>query len=73
MDNRESEKKKILFAFEACYYKIILKIGWIDHITNEEIFRRVAEERSFLKALKIRRVTNGTYTTTYDITIYLVE
>lgn len=34
----------------------ILKISLIDHISNDDVFRRVGEERSFLKILKIRRV-----------------
>jgi len=51
---RKAEEKNIL-AFEVWCYRRILKISWIDRISNEEVFRRVGEERSFLKALKIRR------------------
>lgn len=41
-------------AFEALCYTRILKISWTDRITNE-VFRRVGEERGFLKTLKILR------------------
>lgn len=50
---RKAEEKKIL-AFEVWCYRRSLKIRWVDHVTNEKVFRRVGEERSFLKVLKIR-------------------
>lgn len=34
---------------------MVLKTRWIDRIANEDVFQRVGEERSFLKALKIRK------------------
>lgn len=49
-----SEEKKLL-AFKAWYYRKLLKISWIDHITNLEVFRIIGVGRSFLKAMKIRR------------------
>lgn len=44
-----------IIAFEEWCYRRILKISWIDHVSNEEVYCRVGEERSFLKALNIRR------------------
>jgi hypothetical protein len=38
---KKAEEKKIL-AFEVWCYRI-LKISWVDHITNEEVFRIVGE------------------------------
>jgi hypothetical protein len=34
----------------------VLKISWIDHITNDIVFRRTGEKRSFLEHLKKRRL-----------------
>jgi len=33
----------------------MLEIRWSEHITNEEVFLKVGETRSFLRILKIRR------------------
>jgi len=38
----------------------------VDHIINEEVFRRVGEERSFLKALKMRRAKLIGHTLRYN-------
>lgn len=48
---RNAEEKKIL-AFEVWCYRRIFKIRWVDRVTNETFFRRVGEERSFLKTLR---------------------
>jgi hypothetical protein len=47
-------------------YRRIFKISWVDHITNEEVFRSVGEKRSFLKALKIRRAKLIGHTLQHD-------
>lgn len=36
-------------------YKRFLRISWTKHITNEEIYQKTGETRSFLKTLKTRR------------------
>ena len=33
----------------------MMKIKWIDRVSNEEVLRRVEEKRSLLKTLKRRR------------------
>lgn len=43
---------KKMFAFEVWCYRRILKIRRVDRMTNEEFFRRVGEERNFLKSLR---------------------
>jgi len=35
-------------------FVIMLKIKWIDRITNDEVFQRAKEERLLLKILKNR-------------------
>ena len=47
----ESDKKR-LQAFEAWRYRRIFKISWREKITNEEVFRKAWEEKSFLQNLK---------------------
>lgn len=44
-----------LLEFETWYYRRMLRISWIEHITNEEVCRRSGETRSFLNTLKPRR------------------
>ena len=36
-------------------YRRMMKIKWIDRVSNEEVLRRVEEKRSLLKTLKRRR------------------
>ena len=49
-----AEKSRVE-AFEMLCYKRRIKIKWIDRVSNEEVFTRVEEMRSLLKALKKRR------------------
>lgn len=51
---RKSEENKLV-AFEVWCYRKITKTSWVDRMANEEVIRRVGEERSFLIALNIRR------------------
>ena len=39
-------------TFEMGCYRRMMKIKWIDRVSNEEVLRRVAEKRSLLKTLK---------------------
>lgn len=33
-----------------------MKTDWIDHVTNDELFRRIVEERTLLERLRKRRL-----------------
>ncbi|VEN53317.1 unnamed protein product, partial [Callosobruchus maculatus] len=46
-----------LEAFEMWVYRRILKIPYIDHVTNEEVLRRVHKERELLHLIKIRKTS----------------
>jgi len=50
----ETEEKGLL-AFETWCYRRLPRINWTEHITNEEVYRRAGETRTFLKTLKTRR------------------
>ena len=49
-----SEKKR-LEAFEMWCYRRMLKIRWVDKVTNEEVLRQIDEERSVWKNIVKRR------------------
>ena len=49
-----AEKSRVE-AFEMWCYRRMMKIKWIDRVSNEEVLRRVEEKRSLLKTLKRRR------------------
>jgi hypothetical protein len=38
--------RKNLGASETWFWKMILKIKWTDTIRNEEVYRRIGEERT---------------------------
>jgi hypothetical protein len=40
----EAEKKRIV-AFEMWCYRRMLKIPWVDRVTNEEVLRKIEEEK----------------------------
>jgi len=48
-------KEKRLLVFETWCYRKLLRIRWTEHITNEEVYRRAGETKSFLKTLKTRK------------------
>lgn len=52
----KSEEKRLM-AFEAWCWRRMFKISWIERVTNEEVFRRAGEERSFINRIKRRRAT----------------
>jgi len=54
--NRDCRKneERIINAFETWCWRGMLKIKWIDRVTNGEVFQRAKEERSLLKFLKNR-------------------
>ena len=43
-------------AFEMWVYRKMLRISYTDHVTNEEVLRRVGEKRSFLKTIHQRKL-----------------
>lgn len=45
-----------LEAFELWTYRHILKVTWIDHVTNEEILRRVGKDREIMTTVKVRKL-----------------
>ena len=50
-------EKSIVKAFEIWYYRRMMRIKWIDRVSNEEVLRRVGEKRSLMKTL-IKRQNN---------------
>lgn len=54
------QKKKRLVTFETRCYRRMLRIHWTEHITNEDVFRRVGTTRSLLKDLESQ--VNWTHT-----------
>lgn len=44
-------------AFEMWCYRRMLKISWVEKVTNEQVLRRLSEEMSLLKTLQKRRNT----------------
>ena len=51
MDPRKNGER-VVNAFETWCWRRMLKIKWIDRITNDEVFQRAKEERLLLKILK---------------------
>ena len=49
-----AEKSRVE-AFKMWCYRRMMKIKWIDRVSNEKVLRRVEEKRSLLKTLKRRR------------------
>lgn len=45
-----------LEAFEMWCYRRILRISWVDRITNEEVLRRMDKEREVLNNIKKRKL-----------------
>ena len=48
-------EERVINAFETWCWRRMLKIKWTDRITNEEVFRRVKDDRLLLKILNNRR------------------
>jgi len=44
--------QKYLEIFEMWYWRRMEKISWTDHVTNEEVLRRVKKERKILQTTK---------------------
>lgn len=51
----ESSCKK-LEAFELWLYRRVLRISWVDHVTNEEVLRRMRKEKEILYQVKKRKL-----------------
>ena len=43
-------------AFEMWIYRRLLKIYWVDHVTNDEVLRRVGKNREPLLNIKRRKL-----------------
>uniref|UniRef100_A0A8D8Q4X5 Craniofacial development protein 2 n=1 Tax=Cacopsylla melanoneura TaxID=428564 RepID=A0A8D8Q4X5_9HEMI len=43
-------------AFEMWMYRRILRISWTEHITNEEVLRRMGKKRELMSIVKIRKL-----------------
>jgi hypothetical protein len=44
--------QKYLETSEDWYWRRMEKISWTDHVTNEEVLRRVKKERNILQTTK---------------------
>ncbi|CAG9829543.1 unnamed protein product [Diabrotica balteata] len=43
-------------AFEMWAYRLILRISWTEHVTNEEVLRRISKEREVGISIKKRKL-----------------
>ena len=50
-----TEDIKRLEAFEIWIWRRIEKISWMDKITNEEVWKKVEEERSLINTIRTRQ------------------
>lgn len=50
-----SAEKRRIEAFEMWCYRRMLKIRWVDKVTNEEVLKRIGEKRSLWRILTKRR------------------
>ena len=47
---------KITVVFEMWIYCRVLKISWAEHITNEEVLRRMGTGREIVRQFKTRKL-----------------
>jgi hypothetical protein len=47
--------QKYLESFEMWCWRRMEKISWTDHVRNEEVLRRVEEERNIIHTIRRRR------------------
>ncbi|KDR09341.1 hypothetical protein L798_15108, partial [Zootermopsis nevadensis] len=52
------KEQKYLESFEMWCWRRIEKIRWTDRVTNEEVLRRVNEQRNILQAITRRKANN---------------
>ena len=45
-----------LQATELWFYRRMMKISWVNHVTNEEVLRRAGTERKIMKAIRKRQI-----------------
>ena len=51
-----------LQATEKWFYRRMMKISWVDHVTNEEVSRRAGTKRKIMKTIRKRLIEFlGTY------------
>ena len=51
-----AEDVKGLEAFEMWIWRRMCRISWMDHITNDEVLRRVDEKRSLMQTVRMRQM-----------------
>ena len=45
-----------LQATEMWFYRRMMKISWVDHVTNEEVSRSAGTERKIMKTIRKRQM-----------------
>lgn len=53
---RKNIERKIQ-AFEFWVFRRMLRISWVDHVTNEEVLRRMGRDRELLCTIKKRKTS----------------
>jgi len=51
----DADRQKRLEAFEMWIWRRMEKISWLDTVTNEEVLRRVNEDRQILNSIWQRK------------------
>lgn len=51
-----TEERRKLESFEMWCYRRIMRIKWVDKVTNEEVLRRIGEGRELWKSIRKRRM-----------------
>ena len=53
-------------AFEMQCYRRAMHISYVEHVTNEEVLRRVGQDRGLLGQVKSRKLKYFGHTTKYE-------
>ena len=53
-------------AFEMQCYRRAMRISYVEHVTNEEVLRRVGQDRGLLGQVKSRKLKYFGHTTRHD-------
>lgn len=53
----KEETRRKLEALEMWFYRRMLRISWVQRVTNEEVLRRVRKSRELLQTIKRRKVS----------------
>ena len=49
--DKQTDRRRRLEAFEMLIWRRMEKISWLDKVTNEEVLRRVNEDRQILNSI----------------------